>query len=95
MLLLDCHGHLDYSGMAEPLSRLLPAGKACTSGAQYLRGGAQVNELITVSTFLLWHLGQTASFSRSAKVRGDLKALAALLAAILIDWHDVPPRRAW
>ena len=35
--------------------------------SQYLRGGAQVNELMTTSTFLLWHLGQMASLSRSAR----------------------------
>ena len=35
--------------------------------SQYLRGAAQVNELMTSSTFLPWHFGQTASLSRSAR----------------------------
>jgi hypothetical protein len=34
---------------------------------QYLRGGAQVNELNTGSALALLHLGQRASWSRSSR----------------------------
>ena len=61
---------LGWSMAPRPLPR--PSGVGSTTpfrvlGSQYLGGGAQVNELITSSTSLPWHLGQTASLSRSSR----------------------------